>query len=292
MARRDSIDEEKRSYGGLWLVLSLLLFVGALWAIADDNIFRRPWKQYQADFGRLEIDGIEAAIAAEDERLAADPKYQAAVEAVGEARSRLASGETATKLAELERTLEQARLDDLEKDLNLRFVKSELEELRFQYDDAHHHGRPTEGIWATIQERNQLQEERQHIYRESQERIAALEGEIAALRASLDTAEEALAALTTTRGELRERLQTVSLGRLPGPQSEPPFVGVAWQPLIPKIRQVVPEPAVHLRGTARGHPRPSTQGLGQSARRESGRTALLRSRQCCRRPSSRSRAAP
>jgi len=36
------LDEEKRSYGALWLVSSLLLFVGALWAIADDNIFRRP----------------------------------------------------------------------------------------------------------------------------------------------------------------------------------------------------------------------------------------------------------
>jgi mono/diheme cytochrome c family protein len=241
MARRDSIDEEKRSYGGLWLVLSLLLFVGALWAIADDNIFRRPWKQYQADFGRLEIDGIQEAIAAEEQRLAADPQFQAALKAVADARAQLGSGETATRVAELEQALEQARLDDLEKDLNLRFVKSELEELRFQYDDAHHHGRPTDAIWAKIQERNELQEERQHIFRESQERIATLEKEIAALRATLKTSEDALAELTKTRDELSERLTTISLGRLPGPTSEPPFVAVDWQPLIPKIRQVVLE---------------------------------------------------
>jgi len=242
MARRDPIiDEEKRSYGGLWLVLSLLLFVGALWAIADDNIFRRPWKRYQADFSRLEIGAIEDAIAAEEKRLAEDPKFQAALTAVADARAHLSSGETATKIAELEQALEQARLDDLEKDLNLRFVKSELEELRFQYDDAHHHGRPTDAIWAKIQERNQLQEERQHIFRESQERIATLEQEIATLRATLKTAEDALAELTKTRDELRERLTTISLGRLPGPTSEPPFVAVDWQPLIPKIRQVVLE---------------------------------------------------
>ena len=242
MARRDSIiDEERRSYGGLWLVLSLLMFVGALWTIADDNVFRRPWKRFQAEFSRLEIDRIEEAIAAEEARLAQDPEYQAALQAIEDARDRLASGEPATRLAELERQLEQARLDDLEKDLNLRFVKSELEELRFQYDDAHHHGRPTEAIWATIQERNQLQEERQHIYRESQERIAALEEEIATLRAASKAAEDALADFTKERDALRERLTTISLGRFPGPASEPPFVQVDWQPLIPKIRQTVLE---------------------------------------------------
>ena len=65
MARRDPvIDEEKRSYGALWLVLSLLLFVGDLWAIADDYIFRRPWKWYQAEFSRIEITKAKNEIAA------------------------------------------------------------------------------------------------------------------------------------------------------------------------------------------------------------------------------------
>ena len=76
------LDEEKRSYGGLWLVCSLLLFVAALWAIADDNVFRRPWKWYQAEFSRLEIKGIEDQIAAEQARLDADPEYKAATNTV------------------------------------------------------------------------------------------------------------------------------------------------------------------------------------------------------------------
>jgi len=49
------LDDEKRSYGAVWLVCSLLLFVGALWAVVDDNVFRRPWKKYQAEFNTLEI---------------------------------------------------------------------------------------------------------------------------------------------------------------------------------------------------------------------------------------------
>src|SRR5206468_4405033 len=67
------LDEEKRSYGALWLVSSLLLFVGALWAIADDNIFRRPWKKWQAEFNRLEISRLKDAIADEQKRLDANP---------------------------------------------------------------------------------------------------------------------------------------------------------------------------------------------------------------------------
>ena len=79
MARKDApLGDEQRSYGALWLVCSLLLFVGALWAVVDDNIFRRPWKKFQAEFSRLEIQRIEDANAAEQSKHDADPAYQAA----------------------------------------------------------------------------------------------------------------------------------------------------------------------------------------------------------------------
>ncbi len=93
MPRTPLLDDEKRSYGALWLLCSLLLFVGALWAIADDNIFRRPWKRYQAEFNRLEIKRFEDAIAAEQGRLDADPAYQAAVKELARAKASVVSGE-------------------------------------------------------------------------------------------------------------------------------------------------------------------------------------------------------
>src|SRR5881397_1723281 len=104
MPRRDApIDDEKRSYGAVWLVTSLLLFVGALWCIADDNIFRRPWKKYQAEFNRLEIRRLEDAIAAEQQRLDADPEYQTAAKALEDAKRSVTSGEGARKIAEIQR---------------------------------------------------------------------------------------------------------------------------------------------------------------------------------------------
>jgi cbb3-type cytochrome oxidase cytochrome c subunit len=240
--RRGSVlDEEKRSYGALWLVCSLLLLVGALWAVADDNIFRRPWKKYQGGFSRLEIERLKQQIAEKQQALDADPTYQAASQGLAAARESLASGENARRLAELRRELAVARQEDQSKDLNLRFVKSELEELRFQFDDALHHGRPTEPILEVIQAREALQREREQIYAESQARIADVEARIKAVEATVKNAEDALAALTTERDELQQRLEGLSLGYLPGPSSRPPFVAWDWQPKIPKIQQVVME---------------------------------------------------
>jgi mono/diheme cytochrome c family protein len=256
MAGRKStpLDDEKRSYGTLWLISALLLFVGALWAVADDNIFRRAWKKYQAEFGRIEIQRGKDAIAAEQARLDADPEYQAAVKALADAQASVDSGENAEKLRQLDRDLTRARQEDQSKDLNLRFVKSELEELRFLFDDALHHGRPTEAIAKQIEEHTATQVERQKVYADSQARIADLEGQIKAVHAEVKTAEDALAKLTATRDALQDKLVNTSLGYLPGPkvavrigpehpepvfESEAPYFGWDWQPKIPKIQQVV-----------------------------------------------------
>jgi mono/diheme cytochrome c family protein len=233
------LDDEKRSYGAVWLVCSLLLFVGALWAVVDDNVFRRPWKKYQVEFNGLEIQRLEQAIADEQRRLDADPAYQEAATALEEARRSLASGEQARTLARLEAELHRARLADQSKDLDLRFVKSELEEWRFFYDDALHHGRPTDEIQRGIDEREAVRAEREKIYRESQQHIEELENEIKAVHASVRTAEDALAKLTTARDGLRERLEAVSIGYYPGTKASPPFFGFDWQPKIPKIQQIV-----------------------------------------------------
>src|SRR5207253_2806593 len=103
-----SLDEEKRSYGALWLVSSLLLFVGALWAIADDNIFRRPWKKWQAEFNRLEIHRLEAAMADEQKRFDADPEYQGAAKALEDAQESVTSGEGARKIEALQGAVKTA----------------------------------------------------------------------------------------------------------------------------------------------------------------------------------------
>jgi mono/diheme cytochrome c family protein len=244
MARRDTpLDDEKRSYGAAWLVLSLLLLVGTLWAIADDNIFRRPWKKYQAGFARVEIGSVKRQIAEEQARLDADPTYQAATKKLADAKARIESGDVAREIAALEAKLEELKLADLEKDLNLRFIKSELEEWRYHHDEAvHHHDQAEVERWARkIADGETTRMERQRVYDESQQAIAAVQDEIEAKQKEVATAEQELAKLTRKRDDLQEKLETVSLGRLPGPTEHFPYFGFDWQPKIPKIQQVVLE---------------------------------------------------
>src|SRR2546430_17336847 len=128
MARRITpIDDEKRSYGAVWLVTSLLLFVGALWCIADDNLFRRPWKKFQAEFNRLEIQHLKDAIAAEQQRLDADPADQQAVKTLADARVNASSGEIARQIADLQRLLRRAQHHDQSQDRDLRLISSRPE---------------------------------------------------------------------------------------------------------------------------------------------------------------------
>lgn len=44
---------ERRNYGKLYAGLSLMLFLGTFWAVVNENISRRPWKDYQEDFAAL-----------------------------------------------------------------------------------------------------------------------------------------------------------------------------------------------------------------------------------------------
>jgi mono/diheme cytochrome c family protein len=237
--KKAPIDDEQKSFTVWWLVGACALFVGALWALYDDNIARRPWKAFQAHFSRLEIGGLENQIATEQARLDGEPAYQEAVKKLDEARTNLDSREKQHDLDALRAELHKAELEDLSKDLNLRFVKSELEEMRFEYDEALHHGGATADMLEAIKGRQKVREERQRIYDESQLHITQLQNRIKDVESGVKKAQDALDELTTKREDLKQKLENVSLGYLPGPKSTPPFFGWEWQPKIPKIQQVV-----------------------------------------------------
>ena len=75
MAGRLGLDptEESKSFSALFVLMVALLLAGAVWAIWDDNISRRPWKQYQVEFDNLAYKKLMGDAADEDARLAKDP---------------------------------------------------------------------------------------------------------------------------------------------------------------------------------------------------------------------------
>ena len=103
MAGRPGLDptEEGKSFSALFVLMVAVLLVSAVWSIWDDNISRRPWKEYQVEFDRLAYDKYMQDAADEQKRLDADPDISKMTKELAEAQQELNSGATATKLANL-----------------------------------------------------------------------------------------------------------------------------------------------------------------------------------------------
>ena len=95
-------NEEKKSYGSVFVIGAALLVVLTGWAFVDDNITRRPWKDFQGRFYRLDYNKAKAAYEEEDKKLKADPKYQELAKKLAEAQASLHDGELAKKLKALQ----------------------------------------------------------------------------------------------------------------------------------------------------------------------------------------------
>lgn len=193
MARRDlNLDDEKRSYAGLWLLCAALLVLGAVWAILDDTFLRRPWKAYQHGYHALAKEKERTKLEAEEAKLSEKPEYTALKEKLAEAEAGLGSDETTAKLASAEQRLAAAKIVEADSDLQVRFVKSELEAAWYQYEHAlEHHGNVTE----TRARRDELIEQKAKdiaAWEESKTVVARIEAEIDEINAPVKTLKKEL----------------------------------------------------------------------------------------------------
>jgi len=140
---------EDRSLRIVFFVSSMAFVLVTGWAIWNEEATRRPWKEYQLEFTRLEYQRVSAALA--DERAKFDsPEVRAAVAKVQadlkEARAILAGQEYARAQKVLaERLAEHA-------DLNMKsqFIKSELDEALYWVEHAIYEKRDTKAPKAKV----------------------------------------------------------------------------------------------------------------------------------------------
>ncbi|MGO9603936.1 MAG: c-type cytochrome [Candidatus Binataceae bacterium] len=138
MAGRPGLDptEEGKSYSALFVLMVALLLGAAVWSIWDDNISRRPWKEYQVEFDRLAYDKYMKDAAEEQKVLDANPDYQKATKELVQAQAELDSGATENKLDDLRAQLKSLREVADDKEQAARFTKSFLTELWYDYNHA------------------------------------------------------------------------------------------------------------------------------------------------------------
>ena len=223
-------NEEKKSYGSVFLIGIGLLVAFSLWAFWDDNITRRPWKAFQSRFYRLDYAKAQAAYDEENKKLQADPKYQELTQKLQAARVSVQEGELGAKLDTLEAEEVRATVRFQEIDQEVKFIKSELEEAGYEYDHAIQQKRNPKPYQERIQELEAEQAKLEPDLEAARGKRDQIKEEIKKIHAGVKELEDELAKLTGDRDRWVRVMEnaTVKLG---------PFSFYK----IPKIQQVAIE---------------------------------------------------
>jgi mono/diheme cytochrome c family protein len=233
MAGRLGLDptEESKSYSALFVLMVALLLAAAVWAIWDDNISRRPWKQSQVEFDELAYKTFMGKASDEDARLAKDPKYVTLSKQLTAAQAALKSGATTAKLDDLNTQLIAAKVVADDKDQVVRFTKSELTERWYDYNHAIQTNSDPRPIKEDIDRLNQGLVGEQAISDAAKAKVDAIKGQIEALNAKVDTITEQLKVYTKKRDDFVDKADTYMI-----PVSFNGRVLLRY-PKIPKIEQ-------------------------------------------------------
>jgi mono/diheme cytochrome c family protein len=130
-AYRRNIPIEQRSYTKIYGILAVLLFAFTVWAVLDEVLERRPWKDIQADFMEFKVTRLKLERRKELAKIPVDvrkgiKKELAAVEKEMNSSAYLATSD---------------KIEDLDKDIakverKYTFAKSEADETYYYYNKA------------------------------------------------------------------------------------------------------------------------------------------------------------
>ncbi|MBF8261050.1 MAG: hypothetical protein HW376_579 [candidate division NC10 bacterium] len=140
---------EVRSLRVIFFVSSMMFVVVTGWAIWNEEATRRPWKEYQAEFNRLEYQQVSQELAAERSKLdspearAARAKLQGDVQA---AQARLAGPE----YAKAQKLLAAREAEYADVSMRGQFIKSELDEALYWVEHAIYEKKDTKGPKAKV----------------------------------------------------------------------------------------------------------------------------------------------
>jgi mono/diheme cytochrome c family protein len=208
--------EEKKSYGSVFLLGSALLVVVTLWSFWDDNITRRPWKKFEANFYRLDYRKAKAAYDEEDKKLQADPAYQELAKKLAAQQQSLAKGDLAKKKKALESEEKKADIHFKDLDQEVKFIKSELEEAWYEYDHAVQQERPLKPYEEKIRELEKQQTKLLPGVEAAKQKRDQIKEEIKKIEAGVKDLETQLAKMTAERDKWLTAIQnaTIQLGPL------------------------------------------------------------------------------
>ena len=203
-------DNQERHYNILKLnrtfAISSLVFF-AVWILVFVYDFQRPWKKYQIEFRKLEIEKIRQDLYAESAALEKNSNYNQLVEELSAAEKKLT-----VRQNELDEIVQQLEILDAELYKNnqlYQFAKADLDVLKYEYEKSQFgHG----GSENASEEYGDLNIHVNKYYldvQKSEGRIETVKSQERKIRKYIDEAKNSLTTLTREKSLLKRRLTKV-----------------------------------------------------------------------------------
>ncbi|MBI3194790.1 MAG: c-type cytochrome [Ignavibacteriae bacterium] len=157
--QRRLIPVEERRYGAIFVVSAVLLAVTTVWAVIDEVWVRRPWKEFQNEFHKLDLQKAEDELRQTQEKFESE-EVQARYTDI---QQQLRGAETALESEEYQKSfkeLENIKAQIAEIAQELQFTRSEADETYYYFKTALHKGKPAE---KEKQKLNKLEAEKERL---------------------------------------------------------------------------------------------------------------------------------
>jgi mono/diheme cytochrome c family protein len=211
--RRAEIPVEKRPYGVYFFVFALVLALGTLWAVADEVIVRRPWKDWQRRFNEYEYNMVAArrdslAAALEQAEQASDPSQtraglQQQLEAM---RAALADN---SQYHALQTELKDRDFDLFKVNREYQFTKSTYDEKFYFYTEAKHAGHDYSDLERETESLKRVMDSLLPIIRVKAAGRDSIQHAIDALEGPIDSLAGLIQGKTQEISKLNERLAAI-----------------------------------------------------------------------------------
>ena len=207
------IPVEKRPYGAYFFVFALVLALGTLWAVADEVIVRRPWKDWQRKFNQYEYEMVASrrdslVVALEQEEQSADPSQtRAGLQQQLDATRVLL--ESNSGYHAVQEQLKEREFDLFKVNREYQFTKSTYDEKYYFYTEARHGGHDYSSLQDETDRLKQIMDSLLPIIRVKAAARDSVQHQMDAVEAPVDSLAGLLQGRTQEITKLGERLSAI-----------------------------------------------------------------------------------
>ena len=132
-----SIKQEERYYNvfklNKWFAISSLLLT-AFWILTFADDYNRPWKRYQSNFRKMEIESVRKKLTDQRSVLSDNPEYQALLSDLEDRKSELFN--QSEKVKSIEQQLKEIDGDVYASNQDYQFAKADLDAAKYALEES------------------------------------------------------------------------------------------------------------------------------------------------------------